>query len=157
MVIFQLLFLTAIIIFMIWKITAYLFYRHFTAKQDRRSYAPMKWSMVRKLYIINPKRFKYVYRDWHSESYEILSDDVRSLFYDNTPIMLSFFGYQMLRFNYILFLINKNRKRRNDAIEKVLTTAQLDIEVLKRQADKEQRESKSMLLKVLERMENENK
>lgn len=135
----------AILSFVIFKAICYICYRCSTGSNS----APMKWSMVKKLYVINPERFKYE---------DINCDDVKIIYYVSpktgvVKVRLSFFGYQCLRFNYLKYLFDKNKKKKNNNLQKILESAQLDIDTLMKKAEKEQFKGKSMLLEILERMD----
>lgn len=139
-----------IISLVIWKICWYVGYRY-AANHKRSEYAPMKWSMVKRLYFVNPDRFEY----------EACGDgEMRVLFYKiydykRIPIMLSFYGYQKLRFHYLKSLIIEKKKNRNKTLALVIEFAQKDINKLKEKAEKEQSIGKNILLEILEGAEKE--
>lgn len=131
----------------IFKAICYICYRCTTGSNS----APMKWSMVKKLYVINPERFKYE---------DVNCDDVKIIYYISPKtgivrVRLSFFGYQCLRFNYLKYIYSKNKKKKNNNLQKILESAQLDIDSLMEKAEREQSKGKSMLLEILERLERE--
>lgn len=143
----EILAIMAILSFIIFKVICYICYRCSTGGNN----APMKWSMVKKLYVINPERFRYENVSW---------DDVKIIYYISPKtgiirVRLSFFGYQCLRFNYLKYIYSKNKKKKNRNLQKILESAQLDIDSLMKKAEREQSKGKSMLLEILERLERE--
>lgn len=145
MVVLEALLIMALISFILFKVICYICYRFSTGSDS----APMKWSMIKKLYVINPKRFHY-----EDSGY----GDMKVLYYTTSrdgivQIKLSFFGYQCLRFNYLKYLLDKNKKKGNKNLQKILESAQLDIDSLMEKAKKEQSKGKSMLLEILESLE----
>lgn len=108
-----------------WKVIWYIAYRLATSNRDGK-WTPMKWKMVKKLYPINPKRFFYGIKRYSYEDINVLY--YRHNEYNYTPIMLSFYGYQMLRIHYFLNKINGNRFKNIVALEAILRTAQMDVQ-----------------------------
>lgn len=110
--------------FIVWKILWYIAYCLATSIRGS-TYSSMKWKMVKDLYQINPKRFFYGIR--------CVDEDMNVLYYKHseytyTPIMLSFYGYQMLRIHYLWNKVHRKRADNNAALEAILRDAQRDVQ-----------------------------
>lgn len=127
----------------IWKICWYIGYLY--AVNHRTCWpAKMKWGMIKKLYPINPKKWSYSY-DNHIYYTE---EDMRVLFYDKTPIHLSFIDYQKLRFWSVMQKYLNERKEKREALAEILEDAQKDIEKVKKQAKKQMDEANVIMVEV---------
>lgn len=116
-----------------WKVIWYIVYRLATSNRGS-AWSPMKWKMVKELYPINPKRFFY--------GTQRICEDMSVLYYKNseytyTPIMLSFYGYQMLRIHYLWNKVNGKRADNRAALEAILRTAQIDVQRELKKANQE--------------------
>lgn len=132
-------------VFIIWKVFWYMCYA-FSTIMDTFEYAKMKWSMVKKLYPINPKKWTYdcVPHTWRPDPKFMCN-----LRYQDTPILLSFIDYQKLRFSIYKHGMTGNVR----AITSILEDVQLDIEEKRREAQREIEEAQAAMQDIIKRKE----
>lgn len=98
---------------------------------------PMKWKMIKQLYLINPDRWKYTYYEDHSRYCMDSESAYRHLMYQGYMIRVSFFAYQILRFNYKKMHRENKKRAQNQRKRKILELAQKDINIKMQEAQKE--------------------
>ncbi len=135
-----------------WKIFWYIAYVISVATDEYRYYAKMKWSMVKKLYPINPDKWTYDDDPYHN--FSACNKMMGNLRYDKSPIMLSFIGYQQLRFNYTMYGIKYGRTKNKEVLESILKDVQKDIERKKKEAQRQIEEAERIMKGVCSNGEN---
>lgn len=117
------------------KIIAYIGYL-FSLWNTGTNTTPMKWKMIKQLYIINPSRWEY---DYYKNCYQYEMGDESSylhLMYQGYVIRLSFFAYQILRFYYIKKCRDDARNEKNQTKKRILELAQEDVNAKMKEAQK---------------------
>lgn len=119
-----------IVLYFIWKIMEILLYKAKIVLSDR-DYAKMKWKTIKSLYPINPDKWDYT----------ITYDDefpLRILYYKHIPIMLNIFDFIKFRIAYKIHAHAYGCDKSNhEALERILTDVQQDIDEKKEQAQKQ--------------------
>lgn len=121
--------------FLGWKICWYIAYRISISFDWYTHYAKMSWKTVKKLYPINPDKWTYNKSQYkkHCRLTEKSPKEMNNLRYNGIPIMLSFYGYQKLRYYVRKYGTSNNVAVLNNILEDV----QEDIDKQKEQAQKE--------------------
>lgn len=136
-------------------------YKRWTKKQDR--WTPMEWSMVKKLYPVNPDRWHF-----HRATSCYGADKTKILCYnafthnrwsERVYVMLSFLDFVRLQLAYFKYNVsegmkikNMERAERNKNLECILKTAQHDIDVLREEANKNIGQASKDYTQIIERM-----
>ena len=125
-----------------WKIFWYWMYRVSIADDNYRHYAKMKWSMIKKLYPINPDKWTCDDNPYSTRRFDSPSDKLMlNLRYNKIPIMLSFIDYQKLRFHFY----RRGHTKNVVALEGILEDVQMDIEKKKEEAERQLKEAEQMM------------
>lgn len=134
----------AIITFITWKIFWYICY-YLSTILDNIDYAKMKWSMIKKLYPINPDKWSFDDTPRCCSDFKMMCN----LRYNDIPIALSFFDYQKLK-----YYVHKHGETSNvKALALILEDVQEDIEEKRKQAQREIDEAQEIIKNIIKSKE----